>query len=124
MKATRQAIWHFDNLVHEPTVLGIYTFSEFAHAEDQLVANFIDGVAPSAETIAAGTYPASRTLYLYVNKRYSTYSLFHRVLNAYLFLPDSYGFANEPASWGFIALNATERTELQAALKRYEDSKY
>lgn len=113
-----------DNLVRDPTALGIYTLSEFARSQDQVVANFIDGVAPSAETIAAGTYRASRTLYLYVNRRYPPYSLFHRVLNAYLFVPDSYAYANEPASWGFIALSATERAELQAALKRYEDLKY
>jgi phosphate transport system substrate-binding protein len=108
-----------DNLVHDPTALGIYTLSEYERSQDRVIANLIDGVEPSTGTIVAGTYPASRTLYLYVNRRYSVYSLFHRVLNAYLFVPDFY--VNEPASWGFIALDATERAEVQAALKRYED---
>jgi phosphate transport system substrate-binding protein len=113
-----------DNLVHDPTALGIYTLSEYERSQDRVVANPIDGVAPSIETIVAGTYPASRTLYLYVNRRYPAYSLFRRALNAYVFVPDSYVFANEPASWGFIALNATERAEVLAALKSYEDLKY
>jgi phosphate transport system substrate-binding protein len=113
-----------DNLVHDPTALGIYTLSEYERSQDRVVANLVDGVEPSTETIVAGTYPASRTLYLYVNRRYPAYSLFHRVLNAYLFVPDFYVYANEPASWGFIALNATERAGLQAALKRYEELKF
>ena len=57
-----------DNLVHDPTALGIYTLSEYERSQDQVVANLVDGVEPSPVTIVAGTYPASRTLYLYVNR--------------------------------------------------------
>jgi phosphate transport system substrate-binding protein len=104
-----------DNLVREPTALGIFTLEEFARSQDQVVANLIDGVEPSPVTIVAGTYPASRTLYLYVNRRYGDYSLFGRILNAYLVGPDIY--SNDPGRWGFIALDATERAEVQASLK-------
>ena len=115
--------WAFaDSLVHDPTTLGIFTLSEFQRSQDQVVANLIDGVEPSPETIVAGTYPASRTLYLYVNRRYSMYSLFDRVLNAYLLALDLYG--NDPAGWGYVALDAAERAEVQETLKRYQDFKY
>ncbi|HWW77978.1 MAG TPA: substrate-binding domain-containing protein [Steroidobacteraceae bacterium] len=111
-----------DNLVHDPTTLGIYTLSEFARSEDQLVANLIDGVEPTPETIVAGTYPAARTLYLYVNRRYWGNSLFDRLLAAYLLPLNLYG--SDPAGWGFIALDAAERAEVQATLKRYSDFRY
>jgi phosphate transport system substrate-binding protein len=105
--------WAFsDNLVRDPTTLGIYTLSEFERSQDRVVANLIDGIEPSAETIVAGTYPASRTLYLYVNRRYWPNSLFDRVLTNYLLPINFYG--NEPAGWGFVALNPTERAEVQA----------
>jgi phosphate transport system substrate-binding protein len=111
--------WAFaDSLVHDPTTLGIFTLSEFQRSQDQVVANLIDGVEPSPETIVAGTYPVSRTLYLYVNRRYSVYSLFDRVLNAYLLPLNLYG--SDPAGWGFVALDAAERAEVQATLKSYE----
>ena len=110
-----------DNLVHDPTALGIYTLSEFARSQDQVVANFIDGTEPSPETIVAGTYPASRTLYLYVNRRYWGSSLFNRALATYLLPLDLYG---DPAGWGFVALDAAERAEVQETLKKYQDWKY
>jgi phosphate transport system substrate-binding protein len=105
--------WAFsDNLVRDPTTLGIYTLSEFERSQDKVVANLIDGAEPSPETIVAGTYPASRTLYLYVNRRYGGSIFFDRVLTNYLLPVNLYG--NEPAGWGFVALNPTERAELQA----------
>ncbi|MDB6012281.1 MAG: putative phosphate binding protein [Gammaproteobacteria bacterium] len=105
--------WAFsDNLVRDPTTLGIYTLSEFERSQDKVVANLIDGAEPSAETIVAGTYPASRTLYLYVNRRYWGSSLFDRVLTNYLLPINLYG--NEPAVWGFVALNPAERAAVQA----------
>jgi phosphate transport system substrate-binding protein len=105
--------WAFsDNLVRDPTTLGIYTLSEFERSQDKVVANLIDGAEPSAETIVAGTYPASRTLYLYVNRRYWGSSLFDRVLTNYLLPINLYG--NEPAGWGFVALNPAERAGVQA----------
>jgi phosphate transport system substrate-binding protein len=107
-----------DTLVHDPTTLGVYTLSEFARAQDQVVANFIDGVEPTPETIVAGTYPVSRTLYLYVNRRYSGNSLFDRVFTAYLLPLNLHG--SDPAGWGFVALDAAERAEVQATLKSYE----
>jgi phosphate transport system substrate-binding protein len=119
-----------DTLVHDPTMLGVYTLSEFARSQDQVVANLIDGVEPTPETIVAGTYPASRTLYLYINRPYWASSLtarvlFERVLNAYLATaPEIYIYSNDPGRWGFLPLGAAERAEVQATLKSYEELKY
>jgi phosphate transport system substrate-binding protein len=119
-----------DILVHDPTTLGVYTLPEFARSQGQVVANFIDGVEPTPETIAAGTYPASRTLYLYMNRPFwanstsASRALFERVLNAYLATPDIYVYDNDPGRWGSVALGAAERAQVQATLKSYEESKY
>ena len=117
-----------DTLVHDPTTLGVYALPAFARSQDQVVANFIDGVEPMPETIAAGTYPASRTLYLYMNRPYWASSptarvLFERVLNAYV-TPDIYIYGNDPGRWGFVALDAAELAEVQATLKSYEELKH
>jgi hypothetical protein len=77
----------------------------------------------------AGTYLASRTLYLYMNRPYWASSptarvLFERVLNAYLATPDIYIYDNDPGRWGSIPLGAAERAEVQATLKSYEELKY
>jgi phosphate transport system substrate-binding protein len=115
--------WAFaDSLVHDPTTLGIFTLAEFERSQDQVIANLIDGVEPSPETIVAGTYPASRTLYLYVNRRYWGNSLFDRALATYLWPFNLFG--NDPAGWGFVPLDAAERAEVQATVKRYEELKY
>jgi phosphate transport system substrate-binding protein len=111
-----------DALVRNPTMLGIFTLAAFQRAQDQVVASLIDGVEPSPEAIVAGTYPASRTLYLYTNRRYPAYSLFDKVLDAYLSPIVLYG--NEPGGWGYIALNAAERAELQETRKKYQDFRH
>ena len=76
----------------------------------------------SDESTLLNAYPASRTLYLYVNRRYLGNSLFDRLLAAYLLPLNLYG--SDPAGWGFIALDAAERAEVQATLKRYSDFRY
>jgi phosphate transport system substrate-binding protein len=53
-------------LIVNPGGLGIFGYSYLEQRGERLRGIAIDGVAPSAATIAAGTYPASRPLYLYV----------------------------------------------------------
>jgi phosphate transport system substrate-binding protein len=49
-----------------PGAIGVLHYNYFDSHRETLAASPIDGVAPSAESIAAGTYPASRTLYFYL----------------------------------------------------------
>jgi hypothetical protein len=51
-----------------PNAVGILTYSSFARNANTLVASPIAGVEPTRETILAGTYPGSRTLYLYASQ--------------------------------------------------------
>jgi phosphate transport system substrate-binding protein len=60
-----------DNLIvqrlnADPNALGIFGFSFLYENQDTLLGTAIDGVAPSLDTIADGSYAVSRPLYVYV----------------------------------------------------------
>jgi phosphate transport system substrate-binding protein len=55
-------------LTRTPGALGVFGFSFLGQNRDRVKAASIDGVQPTAETIADGGYPLARTLYLYVKK--------------------------------------------------------
>ena len=51
-----------------PGSLGVFGFSFLEQNMDTVKAETIDGVAPSVATIADGSYPLARSLYIYVKK--------------------------------------------------------
>jgi phosphate transport system substrate-binding protein len=60
-----------DNLIvqrleADPTSLGIFGYSFLYENQDKLVGTPVDGVVPSFETIADGSYKVSRPLFVYV----------------------------------------------------------
>ena len=60
-----------DNLIVQkldanPAALGIFGFSFLDQNGDKIQGSVIDGVAPSFESIADGSYPVSRPLFFYV----------------------------------------------------------
>jgi len=55
-------------LVANPSALGIFGFSFLDQNEDRVQGSPIDGTPPTFEDIASGSYPISRSLYLYVKK--------------------------------------------------------
>ncbi|HYD28533.1 substrate-binding domain-containing protein [Brevundimonas sp.] len=55
-------------LTRTPGSLGVFGFSFLEQNMDTVKAETIDGVAPSAATIADGSYPLARSLYIYVKK--------------------------------------------------------
>ena len=62
-----------DNLIVQklqanPKALGIFGFSFLEQNRDKVQGARIDGVAPTFETISAGQYPVSRSLFFYVKK--------------------------------------------------------
>jgi len=62
-----------DNLIVQklganPQALGIFGFSFLDQNSDTLKGKAVDGVAPTFETIADGSYPVSRPLFVYVKK--------------------------------------------------------
>ncbi len=57
-------------LSRTPGSLGVFGFSFLEQNLDTVKAETIDGVAPSADTIADGSYPLARSLYIYVKKQH------------------------------------------------------
>ncbi|MCF6290928.1 MAG: PstS family phosphate ABC transporter substrate-binding protein [Desulfobacterales bacterium] len=62
-----------DNLIVQklevnPAAVGIFGFSFLDQNTDKLQGSFIDGVEPTFEAIADGSYPISRPLFFYVKK--------------------------------------------------------
>ena len=53
-------------LVANPDALGVFGFSFLEENSDRIQGATVDGVAPEFDAIADGTYPVSRSLYLYV----------------------------------------------------------
>lgn len=54
-------------VVGNPNAMGYFGFAYFEQNQERLAALSIDGVTPSAETIANGTYPLTRPIFIYVN---------------------------------------------------------
>ncbi|AGA91253.1 ABC-type phosphate transport system, periplasmic component [Thioflavicoccus mobilis 8321] len=55
-------------LVANPDAMGIFGFSFLDQNSDKIQGAKIEGVAPTFDTIADGSYPLSRSLYFYVKK--------------------------------------------------------
>ncbi len=55
-------------LVANPFAYGIFGFGFLDSNTDMIQGNSIDGVSPEFENIAFGSYPVSRSLYIYVKK--------------------------------------------------------
>lgn len=51
-----------------PAAVGVFGYSFLDNNRDKVKAAAIDGVVPTFETISNGTYPISRSLYIYVKK--------------------------------------------------------
>ncbi|KQS52908.1 phosphate ABC transporter substrate-binding protein [Brevundimonas sp. Leaf363] len=56
-------------LTRTPGSLGVFGYSFLEQNRDTVKAETIDGVAPSPDTIADGSYPLSRSLFIYVKKQ-------------------------------------------------------
>jgi phosphate transport system substrate-binding protein len=55
-------------LTKTPNAVGVFGYSFLENNLDTVKAASVDGVAPTFETISNGTYPVSRSLYVYVKK--------------------------------------------------------
>lgn len=115
--SAESSVANAERLEREPTLLGVFTLSEFDSLKNRLAASVINGVLPSPETVAADTYPNSRTLYLYMKQNsYTPNFQVGMLVNAYLAPLSPY--ANNPGDWGFVPLYATEHADAEAHLQR------
>jgi phosphate transport system substrate-binding protein len=51
-----------------PAAVGVFGYSFLENNMDKVKAATVDGVAPTFDTISSGSYPLSRSLYIYVKK--------------------------------------------------------
>lgn len=57
-------------LQNNPTALGIFGYSFLEQNADSMQGSLIEGVSPEFDRIADGSYPVSRSLYIYVKKQH------------------------------------------------------
>jgi phosphate transport system substrate-binding protein len=57
-------------MLSEPNAVGIFSYRDLTYAPfKELAIGTLDGVEPTLNGIESGTYPGSRALYLYVNRK-------------------------------------------------------
>jgi phosphate transport system substrate-binding protein len=98
-------------LAKEPSAFGIFGFSFAALNPEMVKANPVDGVQPTAATIADGIYPLARPLYIYVkNNRVAEVPMLGQLLSEYVSQaaigPDGYLVGH-----GLVPLSEAERAE-------------
>ena len=109
-----------DNLIVQklranPRALGIFGFSFLEQNLDTVQASLVEGISPDFEAIADGSYPASRSMYLYLKKAHVG-----RVAGIVEFLEEftserawgDFGYLSEK---GLIPLSADERERWRRA---------
>jgi phosphate transport system substrate-binding protein len=110
-----------DNLIvqrleADPNAIGIFGYSFLFENSDRLKPIAVDGVAPSAETIASGEYKVSRPLFIYVkNAHRNVVPGLDDFLAEYV-SEESFGPDGYLPERGLIPLSDAEREEVRAAV--------
>lgn len=101
----------------EPNALAVLDYSFYERNKDHLIGNLLEGADPTLESIAAGAYPGSRTLYIYINKvRVSRIPRFSAALVEYL--------GERGIGPGLIPLDEEERRALRANALQLNELKF
>jgi len=110
-----------DNLIvqrlnSDPNALGIFGYSFLYENQDTLKAVAVDGVNPSPETIADGSYGISRPLFIYAkNAHRGVIPGLDEFLAEYV-SEDSFGEGGYLSERGLIPLGESEREETRTAV--------
>nr|WP_246329476.1 PstS family phosphate ABC transporter substrate-binding protein [Chthonobacter rhizosphaerae] len=110
-----------DNLIvqrleADPTALGIFGYSFLYENQDKLVGTPIDGVAPSTETIADGSYKISRPLFIYIkNAHRGVIPGLEEFVTEYV-SEASFGEGGYLAERGLIPLDEGKREDVRQAV--------
>lgn len=112
-----------DNLIVQkleanPSAFGVFGFSFLDQNSEKVQAAPIDGTVPTFESIAGGTYPVSRPLYIYVKKGHVQMIPGISEFLAELTSPRAWSADGYLADKGMIAMPDAERAQFRdAALK-------
>jgi phosphate transport system substrate-binding protein len=109
-----------DNLIVQkleanPHAVGIFGFSFLDQNAEQLKGALVDGVEPTFENIASGSYPVSRSLFFYVKKEHVGTIPGIEEFAAAFTAEDAWGDDGYLAEKGLIPLPAEERAKYKAA---------
>ena len=110
-------------LVGNPDALGVFGFSFLDQNSDKVQGSAIDGVKPTFDSIADGSYPVSRPLFFYVKSAHvGTIPGIKEFLAEYTSDKawGEYGYLSER---GLIPMPAAERKEYAAAAKNLKSIK-
>jgi len=110
-------------LVANPNAVGVFGFSFLEENSDKVQGSAIDGVKPTFDTIADGSYPVSRPLFFYVKKAHiGTVPGIEQYLG--VFTSDQawgeFGYLSER---GLIPMPAAERKKYAQSVKRLQAMK-
>lgn len=104
-------------LVANPRAYGVFGYSFLEQNADKLQGSIVEGVAPEYELIAAGKYPVSRALYVYVKKAHVDVIPGLREYLAEYTSERAIGPEGYLAEKGLIALPDVQRRQVQADAK-------
>jgi phosphate transport system substrate-binding protein len=110
-----------DNLIvqrleADSTAVGIFGYSFLYENQDKLVGSSVDGVVPSNETIADGSYSVSRPLFIYVkNAHRGVIPGLEEFITEYT-SEDAFGEGGYLSERGLIPLDADEREKVREAV--------
>jgi phosphate transport system substrate-binding protein len=111
-----------DNLIvskldANPDALGIFGFSFLDQNADKIQGSFVDGVAPTFDGIADGSYPVSRPLFFYVKKAHVDQIPGMKEYLKEFTSEKAWGEDGYLSERGLIPLPDAERSEVKAAVK-------
>ena len=106
-----------DNLIVQklaanPSALGVFGYSFLDQNSDKVQGSMIDGVGPTFEAIADGSYPVSRPLYFYIKNAHLDAIPGIREFVAEFLSDKASGADGYLAAKGMIPMSAEERGEL------------
>ncbi len=111
-----------DNLIVQkleanPAALGIFGFSFLDQNADKVKGSLVDGVAPTFEAIADGSYPVSRPLFFYVKKAHIGKVPGIKEYLAEFTAEKAWGDEGYLADKGMIPMPTAERAEFASNVK-------
>lgn len=115
--------WNFVNLLAtNPTAVGIFNLGDLRQLQDGLTASPINGIAPDTASIANGSYPAARPLYLYLSASGSHGNQLLLSFVSSSLAPNYYpSYGRDADGWGFVMLRQAEiNTGVAIARERRE----
>ena len=107
-------------LANTPSAFGLFGYSFLEQNGDRIQATLIDSIEPTYDNIANGTYPVSRSLFVYVKAQHVAVTPGLLAFVEELTSEESWGPFGYLAERGLIALPDTRRADAAMSARRLE----